>query len=128
MDADITSDYSQQSVSDCIILTDDMFDGCGILRNVGQMSAPLAKQLVVGTYHKIAGLQEIPEVTYCQVDSQQFYVKDTVFLFWWMEVPAEESDWLPLTLDILPLPRYPKHRLKVGWVHQPVGEIASQPV
>ena len=38
LDADVTNDFSQQSIGDCVILTGDMFDGCGILRNVSQMS------------------------------------------------------------------------------------------
>ena len=36
LDLDVTDDYSRQSVSDCVILTGNVFDGRGILRNVGQ--------------------------------------------------------------------------------------------
>ena len=61
-DVDVTDDYSQQSIGDCVTLSGDVFYGCGIITNVGQMSLLASRPgegewLLVGAYHKIVGFQ-----------------------------------------------------------------------
>ena len=69
LDVEVTDDYSQQSIGDCIILTSNVFNGCGIIRTVDQMSLLVSRpgvsllgkgkgeRLMVSAYHKIVGLQ-----------------------------------------------------------------------
>ena len=55
---DVSDHYSRQRIGDCIILTSDVFDGHGTLRNVGQMSL-LASRPGVGPQAKakVSGLR-----------------------------------------------------------------------
>merc|ERR1712020_446729 len=45
--------------------------------------------------------QEIPEMEYSRVDSQEFSIRGGIISFSFVELPAEKGEWLPVTSNSL---------------------------
>ena len=97
----------RECIGYCVALACDMSDTGGVLRygsevsllssrpGIRNLSKGKSKGLMVGERCEIAALQEITEMSHCQVKGEQLAVKGTVLPLCRSELTAKECQWLP---------------------------------